>query len=76
MMTAYGDVDTAVESMKYGAYDFVQKPFKLSVMKQQVRAALRATRLDEGDPAETADTPARSSARPPRAAAAPRSTST
>src|SRR3954468_4662501 len=26
MMTAYGSVDTAVEAMKRGAYDFVTKP--------------------------------------------------
>jgi len=44
MMTAYGDVDTAVESMRLGAYDFIQKPFKLGTMKSQVRAALKATR--------------------------------
>jgi len=44
MMTAYGDVDTAVEAMRSGAYDFVQKPFKLTLIKNQVRAALRATR--------------------------------
>jgi DNA-binding NtrC family response regulator len=43
MMTAYGDVDTAVAAMRAGAYDFIQKPFKLSVIKKQVRAALRAT---------------------------------
>jgi two-component system, NtrC family, response regulator AtoC len=43
MMTAYGDVETAVESMRLGAYDFIQKPFKLSTMRSQVRAALRAT---------------------------------
>ncbi|MCK5916597.1 MAG: response regulator, partial [Deltaproteobacteria bacterium] len=28
MMTAYGSVDTAVEAMKYGAYDYINKPFK------------------------------------------------
>jgi len=43
MMTAYGDVDTAVQAMRVGAYDFIQKPFKLTDIKQQVRAALRAT---------------------------------
>jgi DNA-binding NtrC family response regulator len=43
MMTAYGDVDTAVSAMRAGAYDFIQKPFKLSVIKKQVHAALRAT---------------------------------
>jgi len=43
MMTAYGDVDTAVSAMRLGAYDFIPKPFKLSAIKKQVRAALRAT---------------------------------
>ncbi len=46
MMTAYGDVDTAVGAMRAGAYDFIQKPFKLNVIRQQVRAALRATEVE------------------------------
>ena len=49
MMTAYGDVDAAVEAMRLGAYDFVQKPFKLSEMRRQVRAALRATAPAEAE---------------------------
>ncbi len=49
MMTAYGDVDTAVSAMRSGAYDFIPKPFKLSAIKKQVRAALRAT----AEPRET-----------------------
>jgi len=28
MMSAYGSIDTAVEAMKRGAYDFISKPFK------------------------------------------------
>jgi len=47
MMTAYGDVDTAVSAMRYGAYDFIPKPFKLGTMKSQVRAALKATNIAE-----------------------------
>ena len=43
MMTAYGDMDTALEAMRGGAYDFIPKPFKLSLIKKQVKAALRAT---------------------------------
>jgi len=43
MMTAYGDVDTAVSAMRLGAYDFIPKPFKLNAIKKQVRATLRAT---------------------------------
>ena len=30
MMTAHGSVDTAVEAMKLGAYDYLQKPFEFS----------------------------------------------
>jgi len=33
MMTAYGDVDTAVSAMRGGAYDFIPKPFKLGTIK-------------------------------------------
>jgi len=29
MMSAYGSIDTAVDAMKKGAYDFISKPFKL-----------------------------------------------
>jgi two-component system response regulator AtoC len=28
MMSAYGTLDTAVEAMKLGAYDYISKPFK------------------------------------------------
>ena len=28
MMSAYGSIDTAVEAMKIGAYDYISKPFK------------------------------------------------
>jgi DNA-binding NtrC family response regulator len=67
MMTAYGDVDTAVECMRLGAYDFIQKPFKLSVMRKQVAAALKATRVqDTADAAGDAPAPRRR-----RGAAAP-----
>jgi DNA-binding NtrC family response regulator len=43
MMTAYGDMETALKAMRGGAYDFIPKPFKLSTIKKQVKAALRAT---------------------------------
>ncbi len=29
IMTAFGTIDSAVESMKHGAYDYISKPFKL-----------------------------------------------
>src|SRR4029453_14544268 len=32
LMTAFGSVSTAVEAMKSGAFDYVQKPFELEEM--------------------------------------------
>ena len=47
LMTAYGDVDTAVAAMRGGACDFLMKPFEPEVLLEQVRryAALQP----EGD---------------------------
>lgn len=41
MMTAYGSVDTAVEAMRRGAYDFVTKPVNIDRLDMLVRRALR-----------------------------------
>lgn len=46
MMSAYGSVDTAVECMKQGAYDYISKPFRpdeilLTVRKAEERLQLR-----------------------------------
>ena len=42
MMTAYGSVDTAVEAMKRGAYDFVTKPLNLDKVEMLIARALQA----------------------------------
>src|SRR5215204_4886861 len=39
IMTGFGTVDTAVEAMKLGAVDFVQKPFFRDELLMRVRAA-------------------------------------
>ncbi len=46
MMSAYGSLDTAVEAMKRGAYDYISKPFKpdeilLALRKADERETLR-----------------------------------
>jgi two-component system response regulator AtoC len=46
MMSAYGSIDTAVEAMKQGAYDFISKPFKsdevlLTLKKAEERESLK-----------------------------------
>ena len=47
MMTAYGSVDTAVEAMKRGAYDFVTKPLNLDKVELLIARALRGRRLEQ-----------------------------
>ena len=46
MITAYGDVPTAVLAMKAGAFDFVQKPFDAEALLASVEEAL--TLSDDG----------------------------
>lgn len=45
MMTAYGSVVSAVEAMKLGAFDYIQKPFDAEVIGIQVDRALQHRRL-------------------------------
>ena len=40
MVTAYGSVETAVDAMKYGAFDYVTKPFKVDELLITVQRAL------------------------------------
>ncbi len=47
MMTAYGSVDTAVEAMKAGAYDFITKPINIDKLEILIRRALRSRDVEE-----------------------------
>jgi two-component system response regulator HydG len=47
LMTAHGTVETAVEAMKEGAYDFVTKPLKRAHIVRAVRKALEKRHLVE-----------------------------
>ena len=44
IITAYGNVETAVEALKAGAYDFVSKPLKLDELRNLVSSVLRLSR--------------------------------
>jgi DNA-binding NtrC family response regulator len=45
LLTAYSNVDTAVEAMKQGAYHYANKPFNLDEIALLVQNALETTRL-------------------------------
>ncbi|MCP5066048.1 MAG: sigma-54-dependent Fis family transcriptional regulator [bacterium] len=45
LMTAYGTVEDAVEAMRLGAHDFIQKPFELEELEARVERALGHARL-------------------------------
>jgi len=45
VMTAYGTVETAVQAMREGAYDFVEKPLKRMTIVKSVRKAAERQKL-------------------------------
>src|SRR5262249_44619249 len=45
LVTAYASVDSAIEAVKNGAYDYVTKPFKNDNLVLAVRRALESRRL-------------------------------
>ena len=46
MMTAYGSIDTAVEAMREGAYDFVTKPVNIDRLDLLIKRALQGSELE------------------------------
>jgi two-component system response regulator AtoC len=45
VMTGYASVESAVEALKLGAYDYIKKPFKADVIKLIVKLALETQNL-------------------------------
>ena len=56
MITAHGTVDTAVEALKLGAFDYLTKPFDKDEVRQIVGKALKTRQLagEEATPSEAA----------------------
>ena len=44
-MTGHGDLDTAVDVMKHGAFDFVTKPFSTPDLIKKIMAALESSKV-------------------------------
>jgi len=57
MITAYGNVDAAVNALKAGAFDFVSKPVDIQMLRGLVRTALRLAeeKRNGGAAAKTGD---------------------
>ncbi len=47
ILTAYGTVESAVEAMKLGAADFIQKPFAAEEIRELVSRVLNREKIDE-----------------------------
>jgi two-component system response regulator HydG len=45
MMTAYATVETAVQALRLGAFDYIQKPFEIEHLKHRVQTALKMGRM-------------------------------
>ncbi|HEX7340594.1 MAG TPA: sigma-54 dependent transcriptional regulator, partial [Rhodanobacteraceae bacterium] len=62
MITAYGNVDAAVNALKAGAFDFVSKPVDIKILRRLVESALKLSAGHARDgsapvPANTAPAP-------------------
>jgi FixJ family two-component response regulator len=49
MISGMGDIPMAVEAIKYGALDFIEKPFRASTVSAAVQAAIAAWTARRGD---------------------------
>ncbi len=45
MITAFGSIETAIEAIRQGAFDYISKPFKLDEIKFTISRALEQRRL-------------------------------
>ncbi|MBI2437429.1 MAG: response regulator, partial [Lentisphaerae bacterium] len=46
LLTAYGSIESAVEAVKAGAYDFLTKPVNLDQLELALQRALRSRQLE------------------------------
>ena len=68
VITAFGNADQAVEALKEGAFDYLQKPITLSQLRSLVKSAVKVNEPEEkpqAEPAEPAAQPVPSFVPPP-----------
>jgi two-component system response regulator FixJ len=66
LVTGHGDVALAVEAMKAGAADFIEKPFDDAILLGAIRTALEARPSTQGDSAAKQEAEARLAVLSPR----------
>lgn len=69
VITAFGNADQAVEALKEGAFDYLQKPITLSQLRSLVKSAVKVNEADtahEPKPAAAQPAPAPAYTPPPR----------
>jgi len=66
LVTGHGDVALAVEAMKAGAADFIEKPFDDAILLGAIRTALEARPATQGDSAAKQEAEARLAVLSPR----------
>ncbi|MFT7558443.1 MAG: two-component system response regulator PilR (NtrC family) [Flavobacteriales bacterium] len=49
VITAHGNMDTAVDSMKAGAFDFINKPIELSTLRKLIESAISSNTIKTDD---------------------------
>lgn len=50
IMTAYGSTETAIQALKLGAFDYIQKPFKVDELLKTIRRAMEFGQFKAEDP--------------------------
>jgi DNA-binding NtrC family response regulator len=49
IVTGHGTMESAIQAMKYGSYDYIQKPFKLDVLKILIEKVYEEKKLKQGN---------------------------
>lgn len=57
LMTAYGTMQTTIEAIQMGAFDYIIKPLDINTVKKVLKKALNAKRLEETKELQTTDRP-------------------